>query len=95
MLLRAQIVICGVLVLVAGLLAPMPLYADTIAVIGTGDVAGALGPEFAGQGHTIVYGSRDPSRRLGNNARGVCRWRRYRCDGGAGHCGRGGYEWLG
>jgi hypothetical protein len=62
MLLRAQIVICGVLVLVAGLLAPMPLYADTIAVIGTGDVAGALGPEFAAQGHTIVYGSREPSR---------------------------------
>jgi len=62
MLLRAQIVICGVLVLVAELLAPMPIYADTIAVIGTGDVAGALGPEFAAQGHTIVYGSRDPSR---------------------------------
>jgi hypothetical protein len=54
--------ICGVLVLAAGLLAPMPVYADTIAVIGTGDVAAALGPEFAEQGHTIVYGSRDPSR---------------------------------
>ena len=36
--------------------------ADTIAVIGTGDVGGALGPEFAAQGHTIVYGSRDPDR---------------------------------
>lgn len=36
--------------------------AETIAIIGTGDVAGALGPEFAQQGHTIVYGSRDPSR---------------------------------
>ena len=36
--------------------------ADTIAVIGTGDVGGALGPEFAAQGHTIVYGSRDPAR---------------------------------
>jgi len=35
---------------------------ETIAIIGTGDVAGALGPEFAAQGHTIVYGSRDPSR---------------------------------
>lgn len=35
--------------------------ADTIAVIGTGDVGGALGTEFAAQGHTIVYGSRDPS----------------------------------
>ena len=36
--------------------------ADTIAIIGTGQVAGALGPEFAAQGHTIIYGSRDPSR---------------------------------
>jgi predicted dinucleotide-binding enzyme len=35
--------------------------ADTIAIIGTGDVARALGPEFAAQGHTIVYGSRNPS----------------------------------
>ncbi len=34
--------------------------ADTIAIIGTGDVARALGPEFAAQGHTIVYGSRSP-----------------------------------
>lgn len=34
--------------------------AETIAVIGTGDVAGALGPEFAAQGHTIIYGSRTP-----------------------------------
>jgi predicted dinucleotide-binding enzyme len=39
-----------------------PAIADTIAVIGTGDVGGALGPEFAGQGHTIIYGSRDPER---------------------------------
>jgi NADPH-dependent F420 reductase len=37
-------------------------FADTIAVIGTGDVGSALGPEFAEQGHTIVYGSRDPER---------------------------------
>lgn len=34
--------------------------AHTIAIIGTGDVATALGPEFAMQGHTIVYGSRNP-----------------------------------
>jgi predicted dinucleotide-binding enzyme len=39
-----------------------PAFADTIAVIGTGDVGGALGPEFAAQGHTIIYGSRDPGR---------------------------------
>ena len=35
-------------------------HADTIAVIGTGNVGSALGPKFAAQGHTIVYGSRDP-----------------------------------
>jgi predicted dinucleotide-binding enzyme len=37
-------------------------HAATIAVIGTGNVGGALGPEFAAQGHTIVYGSREPER---------------------------------
>jgi predicted dinucleotide-binding enzyme len=42
--------------------ARLSIYADTIAVIGTGDVAAALGPEFAAQGHTVVYGSRNPSR---------------------------------
>jgi hypothetical protein len=36
--------------------------AETIAIIGTGNVGGALGPEFAAQGHTIVYGSREPRR---------------------------------
>lgn len=35
-------------------------WADTIAIIGSGDVAAALGPEFAAQGHKITYGSRDP-----------------------------------
>jgi len=48
------------------LLASMTLSAqsnaETIAVIGTGDVAGALGPEFANLGHDIVYGSRNPER---------------------------------
>jgi predicted dinucleotide-binding enzyme len=37
-------------------------HAATIAVIGTGNVGAALGPEFADQGHTIVYGSREPER---------------------------------
>jgi len=37
-------------------------FADRIAIIGTGNVAGALGPEFAAQGHEIVYGSRNPDR---------------------------------
>lgn len=35
--------------------------AETIAVIGTGNVGSALGPEFAALGHTIVYGSRTPN----------------------------------
>ena len=44
------------------LIAGLPAQADTIAIIGTGNVGGALGPAFAKQGHTITYGSRDPSR---------------------------------
>ncbi len=40
----------------------LPAIADSIAIIGTGNVARALGPEFAAQGHTIVYGSRNPDR---------------------------------
>jgi predicted dinucleotide-binding enzyme len=51
-------VILAVLTLMLG----APAFAATIAVIGTGEVGGALGPEFAAQGHTIVYGSRDPQR---------------------------------
>jgi predicted dinucleotide-binding enzyme len=35
--------------------------AERIAVIGTGNVGAALGPEFAALGHTIVYGSRTPA----------------------------------
>ncbi len=38
------------------------VQAETIAIIGTGDVASALGPRFAEQGYTIVYGSRNPDR---------------------------------
>ena len=39
-----------------------PAAAETIAVIGTGNVGGTLGPAFAAQGHTIVYGAREPDR---------------------------------
>ncbi len=39
----------------------LPIRAETIAVIGTGDVGGALGPEFAALGHVVIYGSRNPS----------------------------------
>ena len=36
--------------------------ADTISIIGTGNVGAALGVEFAAQGHEIIYGSRAPGR---------------------------------
>ena len=36
--------------------------AETIAVIGTGNVGSALGPRFAQLGHVIIYGSREPGR---------------------------------
>jgi predicted dinucleotide-binding enzyme len=49
-------------ILLLFLVAGAPTQADTIAIIGTGNVGAALGPEFAAQGHTVIYGSRDPSR---------------------------------
>ena len=52
-----------IIVAILGMLAAAGgAHADTIAIIGTGDVGGALGPAFARQGHTIVYGSREPDR---------------------------------
>lgn len=36
-------------------------FADIISILGTGNVGSALGTRFAELGHTIVYGSRDPS----------------------------------
>jgi predicted dinucleotide-binding enzyme len=50
--------IAGVLALVA---VSTVASAAKIAIIGSGNVATALGPGFAAQGHTIVYGSRNPS----------------------------------
>jgi predicted dinucleotide-binding enzyme len=44
------------------LAAPALVSAETIAVIGTGNVGGALGPAFATLGHDIIYGSRQPGR---------------------------------
>ncbi len=52
----------GFIVLIASAMFVPQSNAETIAIIGTGDVAGALGPEFAELGHDIVYGSRDPHR---------------------------------
>lgn len=34
----------------------------TVAIIGTGTLAGTLGPALGHQGYTVVYGSRDPAR---------------------------------
>jgi predicted dinucleotide-binding enzyme len=48
------------LLLVLSLFISATALADTIAVIGTGNVGMALGTEFGQQGHTIVYGSRSP-----------------------------------
>lgn len=45
---------------ILALLLSTSAVADTIAIIGTGNVGGALGVELALQGHTIVYGSRSP-----------------------------------
>jgi NADPH-dependent F420 reductase len=44
-----------------GGLATVPAAAETVALIGTGNVSSALGLRFAEHGHTIVYGSRDPA----------------------------------
>jgi len=52
----------GLVLLLSGVGAPAQVFADTIAIIGTGSVARALGPEFAELGHKIVYGSRNPAR---------------------------------
>lgn len=42
------------------LLTAIPAMAETIAVIGTGNVGAALGPRLAAEGHEITYGSRNP-----------------------------------
>ncbi len=59
---NASSILLSVLVLSVASTAAFPVSAETIALIGTGNVAGALGPEFAMQGHDIVYGSRNPNR---------------------------------
>jgi NADPH-dependent F420 reductase len=51
----------AVAALAATLVGPSSAAAETIAMIGTGNVGAALGRRFAENGHTVVYGSRDPS----------------------------------
>lgn len=50
------------LLLVTGGALAAAAQAETIAVIGTGNVGAALGQRFAQVGHRVIYGSRDPSR---------------------------------
>jgi len=50
------------LTLICGFSVQQPAVAETIAIIGTGNVGAALGQRFAELGHTIVYGSRTPQR---------------------------------
>jgi predicted dinucleotide-binding enzyme len=59
---RQLSLIAGLLAFTGALVGPTPAAADTIAVIGTGRVGSALGPQFATLGHDIVYGSREPQR---------------------------------
>jgi NADPH-dependent F420 reductase len=57
---RASLAAAAVAVAAAGL-GPQSAAAETVAMIGTGNVGAALGRRFAENGHKIVYGSRDPS----------------------------------
>lgn len=57
---RFRWVIALSLACAAFLAGPDPASAETIALIGTGNVGGALGRRFAENGHTVVYGSRNP-----------------------------------
>jgi NADPH-dependent F420 reductase len=47
--------------LAAGGFTTFAAAAETVAMIGTGNVGAALGRRFAENGHTVVYGSRDPA----------------------------------
>ncbi len=49
-------------VLLAGVFVTGPAVAETVAILGTGRVGAALGPQFAKQGFDVIYGSREPSR---------------------------------
>ncbi|HEY8519348.1 MAG TPA: NADPH-dependent F420 reductase [Gammaproteobacteria bacterium] len=58
----AKLTLAALAVCLASVAAPRAAFADTIAVIGTGNVGSALGVRFAALGHRIVYGSREPDR---------------------------------
>ena len=56
-----RITLAAILVLAAGMPVAVAADAETVAVVGTGRVGSALGPQFARLGHPVIYGSRDPS----------------------------------
>ena len=53
--------ILAILVIVSSTAFAQVSLADTIAMIGTGNVGSALGKNWSQRGHTIVYGSRNPA----------------------------------
>jgi hypothetical protein len=55
---RSWVALLAACVVVVG---SAPAAAETVALIGTGNVGAALGRRFAEQGHTVVYGSRNPA----------------------------------
>ncbi len=52
----------ALLAAIAALVLSPVAIAETVAVLGTGNVGSALGTRLGALGHTIVYGSRNPSR---------------------------------
>lgn len=52
----------SLILMIAACVLPQAEAAETVAVLGTGRVGAALGPQFAKQGLQVIYGSRDPSR---------------------------------
>ncbi|HEX6999243.1 MAG TPA: NADPH-dependent F420 reductase [Gammaproteobacteria bacterium] len=58
----AKMTLAALAACLATVAAERAALADTIAVIGTGNVGSALGVRFAELGHRIVYGSREPDR---------------------------------
>lgn len=55
--------ILSLMILACAGLAPVhSTLAETIAIVGTGNVGSALGLRFTEIGHTVIYGARDPDR---------------------------------
>jgi 8-hydroxy-5-deazaflavin:NADPH oxidoreductase len=59
---RRLIIIASLLAAACAAVCAPAAAAETVAIIGTGNVGTALGRRFAEIGHRVVYGSRDPAR---------------------------------